>query len=364
MAVCLSPPFFLECADCALQLTLFPIHTSQAKLLYYDPADDFAFLEFDLADRGDGASPTKPLRLGTVANLTAGSPLTLIAEQGDVTTRRDGFLVEPRSSTNQEPREGGNNHAARRLLTTFERAAGLAGSPVLAGDGSVVALHSGEREGERKGVWWQRSEKRATRVCFAQPSPPPSLGMEGAYSQAVPIDKIKAALDALLAGRTPPRGDLGAALRLLPAGVARRSYRLPPDAVPKPTDGGTPQVISVASLLPGVDAAGGLQPGDIIVEVDGATVGDDVMAVDRAAGARAGATVPVVVYRNGSRVDLGKVPVRNLESLKVKKFGECGKRGEGGRVESERSKHTPTLTFLSHLTTTSSLRWRHLPRPV
>lgn len=149
--------------------------------------------------------------------------------------------------------------------------------------------------------------------------------MEGAYSQAVPIDKVKAALDALLAGRTPQRGDLGAGLRLLPAGVARRSYGLPADAVPKPADGGTPQVISVASLLPGVkaDGAGGLQPGDIITKVDGVAVGDDLAAFDRVAGARAGATVPVVVYRNGSRVDLAKVPVRDLEALKVKKFGKC-----------------------------------------
>ena len=216
-----------------------------------------------------------------------------------------------------------------------------------------------------------KGERRERRACGLLTNPPllPPSGMEGAYSQAVPIDKIKAALDALLAGRTPPRGDLGATLRLLPAGVARRSYRLPADAVPKPTDGGTPQVISVASLLPGVDGAGGLQPGDIIVKVDGTTVGDDVMAVDRAAGARVGATVPVVVYRNGSRVDLAKVPVRNLDALKVKKFGERegGGGGGGGEREGHKGEQTQTHThsrFLSLPTTTSSLRRWHLPRPV
>jgi S1-C subfamily serine protease len=146
--------------------------------------------------------------------------------------------------------------------------------------------------------------------------------MDGAYSKAVPADKIAAALASLKDGKPPPRGDLGAALRLVPAGVARRAYRLPADAVPKPTDGGTPSVIAVAALLPGAETAGGMQPGDVIASVDGVAVGDDLLAVDKAAGGKVGKSVPVVVYRNGTKVDLAKVPVRDLEALKVKKFGE------------------------------------------
>ena len=314
--IALSPP----------PLFFFLFH--QAKLLYYDPADDFAFLQFSVADRG--GAPTPALALAPTTNLTAGSPLTLVGEQGDVTTRRDGFLVEPRASTNPEPREnGGFDRAARRLLTTFERAAYLAGSPVLDGEGKVVGMHSGKKM-EKRGVGeGGKGEKKLIDRSIAPPTTiaslsflPPFSGMDGAYSKAVPADKILAALDALRAGRTPPRGDLGAALRLLPAGVARRSYRLPVDAVPKPTDGGTPQVIAVASLLPGVESAGGLQPGDVVFSVDGARVGDDLQAVDRAADAKAGKSVPVVVYRNGTKLDLAKVPVRDLEAMKVKKFGK------------------------------------------
>jgi hypothetical protein len=148
--------------------------------------------------------------------------------------------------------------------------------------------------------------------------------MDGAYSKAIPVDKISYALDAVTRGKAPARGDLGAALRLLPAGVARRSYRLPADAVPAPTDGGTPSVIAVSSLLPGVEAAGGLQPGDVIATVAGAKVGDDLLALDRAANAKVGKSVPVVVYRNGTRVELRAVPVRDLEALKVKRFARYG----------------------------------------
>lgn len=100
-----------------------------------------------------------------------GAPLTLVGQQSDVTTRRDGVLVEPRAGTNPEAREEGGvvDRAARRLLTTFERATYLAGSPVLDAEGHVVGMHSGEK-GEREAEGGRVVEDRGPTLCPPRPT--------------------------------------------------------------------------------------------------------------------------------------------------------------------------------------------------
>ena len=124
---------------------------------------------------------------------------------------------------------------------------------------------------------------------------------------------------------------------MLPAGVARRNYKLPQSALPSSpaADGGAPQVIQVVALQSAVadravssggkeqSPAGGLQPGDIISKADGKEVRDDLFLLDRVLDGFVNGSVPLQVWRNGTEKRL-KVPVRDLESGKLRRFARFG----------------------------------------
>ena len=330
----------------------------KAKALYYDPVQDFAFLQFSPAEAGgnggsgggDASSSSttttnrafKALRLGTGRNLTVGQPLVLIGEQSGVYTRRDGVVSEPRVVSKDVAGAGA------RVRTTFERVDAMAGAPVFDLSGAVVALHSGSAESYSK-------ELPIVYVTTALKSLLGGGGEGGGNakesgevgSSTTSIDKKKkdnkdkksssssSSSTAPLKSQ-PKRGDLGVELTLLPAGVARRNYKLPADALPPPAaDGGAPQVIQVVALQSAVadravssggkeqSPAGGLQPGDIISKADGKEVRDDLFSLDRVLDGFVNGSVPLQVWRNGTEKKL-RVPVRDLEAGKLRRFARFG----------------------------------------
>jgi S1-C subfamily serine protease len=140
----------------------------------------------------------------------------------------------------------------------------------------------------------------------------------------VPIDYVTAALDKLKKGKAY-RGDAGVVGMLVPLGEATRNFRLPADAAAaaaaaRPARvGGTPKVIVVKTINPRAPAAGIVKPGDVLFSADGVTLADDLFALDRIMDEHVNRTVPVVLYRNGERVE-ADMPTHDLEALKARRF--------------------------------------------
>lgn len=135
---------------------------------------------------------------------------------------------------------------------------------------------------------------------------------------------MTAALDKLKKGKAY-RGDAGVVGMLVPLGEATRNFRLPADAAAaaaaaRPARvGGTPKVIVVKTINPRAPAAGIVKPGDVLFSADGVTLADDLFALDRIMDEHVNRTVPVVLYRNGERVE-ADMPTHDLEALKARRF--------------------------------------------
>lgn len=333
----------------------------KAKALYYDPVQDFAFLQFSPElTKGDSSnsannSPSKrtfkALKLGTGRNLTVGQPLVLIGEQSGVYTRRDGVVSEPRvvssdSSSSSSSGGGGGGGAGAgagtAVRTTFERVDSMSGAPVFDLQGRVVAQHSSSADSYSKElpIDYVTTALKALLGKEEGGSSSSSSSSNDKNDNKKKKDDKKSSSSATTSTTTknqPKRGDLGVELTLLPAGVARRNYKLPADALPAtpPADGGASQVIQVVALQSAVadravssggkeqSPAGGLQPGDIISKADGKAVGDDLFLLDRVLDSFVNGTVPLQVWRNGTEKRL-RVPVRDLEAGKLRRFARFG----------------------------------------
>ena len=170
-----------------------------------------------------------------------------------------------------------------------------------------------------------------------------------------------------LAGGALHRGDIGAALTLIPVGAAEQYYGLsravatasvPTDANTVDGGGTAPKLIKVVGVDVASPAAGLLRAGDILLSVDGGPLlEDDMLAFERAltAALAADAATVVTLSRDGKIKDVA-VPVADLETMhtrrvmtwagctfqevpvavrrKYQQVGGEGKRGwgEGGRA--------------------------------
>jgi len=126
------------------------------------------------------------------------------------------------------------------------------------------------------------------------------------------------------------RGDVGAALTLVPVGAAEQYYGLPKavGTASTPTDadtvdgGGTaPKLIKVVGIDVASPAAGLLRAGDILLSVDGGPLlEDDMLAFERALTAAlvADAAAVVTLSRDGKIKDVA-VPVADLETMHTRR---------------------------------------------
>ena len=168
-----------------------------------------------------------------------------------------------------------------------------------------------------------KKKKKKTRDASGKVVAVNYAGDESA-AREVPIDYVTAALDKLKKGKAF-RGDAGVVGMLVPLGEATRNFRLPADAAAaaaaaRPARvGGTPKVIVVRTINPHAPAAGIVKPGDVLFSADGVTLADDLFALDRIMDDHVNRTVPVVLYRNGERVE-ADMPTHDLEALKARRF--------------------------------------------
>jgi S1-C subfamily serine protease len=252
---------------------------TEARVLYYDPVQDFGFYKID---PGDLAFPLQAVELGSWRELKVGEELLLIGNN-----EREEYSIKYGTVTNLNVNKG--DRYGSYLHTTFDRTGGASGSPVWNTRGQVIGIHAAGTE---------------------------------TSSFELPIDYLAEALRHLQARTTIVRGETGLDLTLISIGEAVRNYKLPPECAqeigPSRT-GGTPHVIQVEGVIPQTPAVEHLQPGDIVYRAEGQLLRDDLFLFDRILDSRVHQTVALEVYRNGV-ASVVNLPVFDAEPQKVRLF--------------------------------------------
>ena len=256
--------------------------------IYRDPIHDFGFFQFDptrvkhmdlveleldpealevgieIRVIGNDASEKISILDGTIARLDRDAPM--YAGYRDWNT----FYVQAASGTS----------------------GGSSGSPVVNREGKVVALNAG-------------SDRRS------------------AASFYLPLDRIVRALALIQEGEEVSRGGVGAIFLLKPYDQLGRLGLTPEEEEGArarfPGDTG---LLVVESVFPEGPADGLLQPGDILLRVNGEPVNGFVPLEDHVDGA-VGGTVLLAVQRGGDTLQL-ELPVQDLHALSPRDFLEFG----------------------------------------
>lgn len=248
--------------------------TAPARLLYYDPFNDFAFLKFSTETARSGLAEAS---FAPEGSLTEGSEVFMIGNNEGYE-----YSVKTGKVTSLAVHRGQRHTLA--IQTSFDRTGGSSGSPVFNARGRVAAIHS--QGGETS-------------------------------SFEVPAAYLKDALYMLKAGALPRRGDPGVKLAPVRLSDALRDLGLKTATWARVLAArpGTKRVLQVEKALP----PGPLAPGDIVVAVDGVIIGDDSYLFDKLMDGRAGGEADMDVARNGSTETL-RVPVAEANAAKVLRF--------------------------------------------
>ena len=252
--------------------------TAEARHWFYDAWHDFAFIKLE-------PSPSRP----PLKALTLGDSFKL-KEQEDV------LLVGNNDAQEYSVKFGktanlwlcrDRRHSAT-IQTTFDRAGGSSGSPVFNADGEVVAIH------------------------FA--------GTD-TTSFEMRIEYLKDALAQLLKTGRVRRGEIGLDLDTMLISDAQKHFRLPAQAAAalSALRSDIKRVAVIDTVAPRSPASGQFIPGDIVLKVDGAWIGDDIYLFDKLVDAKAGGKVAIELMRNGRPITV-KLPVRDAEAEKVRRF--------------------------------------------
>lgn len=252
--------------------------STEARLLHYDAWHDFAFLKIDSE------------KLGFALQEAPLDDFSALKEQDDVVMIGNNDVYEysvKYGKVSNLVLDKGARHSAT-IQTTFDRAGGSSGSPVFNAKGKVVAVH------------------------FAG-TDTTSFELRGDY--------LKDALRRLQEGAPVRRGEAGLQIKLLLVSDARKHFRLPEAATKKilALRKGLKYMMSVEGRLPGSAAAAKLLPGDLILTVDGAWLGDDLYGFDRMVDGKVGGEIGLDVARNGREFAV-RLPVADAEALKVRRF--------------------------------------------
>ncbi len=248
--------------------------TATARLLYYDPFDDFAFLKVSTAAFGPGLSQAVFAAQGLLAE---GSEVFLVgSNEGYEYSVKTGRVVN--LAVHKPPRH------TLEIQTSFDRTGGSSGSPVFDGKGRVVALHS--------------------------------LGSDTS-SFEIPAAYLQDALYMLRSGRQPKRGEPWFKAKPVRLQEALKELKLPPEAAGRILRArpGTKRLLMVEKALP----PSGLRTGDVIITAGGAPVGDDSYLLDKILDGAAGGEAELEVLRAGKLLTV-KTAVADAQALKVTRF--------------------------------------------
>jgi len=116
-------------------------------------------------------------------------------------------------------------------------------------------------------------------------------------------------------------GDIGVEIQLIRLSDACLHFSLPLEVATKIKSGreDLKYVSYIHKMVPRATASDYLKPGDIIIELDGEMIGDNLYLFDKLVDNKVGQTVDITVYRNGAKLSF-TIGVEDVEKTKVKKF--------------------------------------------
>lgn len=258
--------------------------------VYRDPVHDFGFYRYDpktLKYIQPRALQLKP------AGAQIGREIRVVGNDGgEQLSILSGTIARLRRAAPDYGRGKYNDFNTFYLQASSSTSGGSSGSPVIDINGDVVALNAGASN-------------------------------ETASSFFLPLDRVQRALTLLRTNQPVVRGTLGAifsytafdelrrlGLREASETAVRRRF---PDGI---------GMLVVSEVLPGTAAAGSLQVGDILVQVNGDYVSEFV-PLDAALDARVSQSVDLVVERGGQVMSLS-VAVQDLHKFNPDEYLQFG----------------------------------------
>lgn len=255
---------------------------AKAKLVYYDPWQDFAFLQVIPTDI---PAQTEALRLKGAA-VAENEEVFIIGNNGG----KEYSFLSGRIANRFESMGYFPNQSFR---ITLNNAPGSSGSPVLNMDGEVIGLiHSGN---------------------------------DASSAFALPMEYILDSLADILAQKTPSRQHTGALVEFASLDKVEKFLKFPRDvseAYIKKYPSAKRRILRVATILKGSPAEGVLFPGDIIMSVNGQSIGPNLYEMDRLINT---ATAPLnfELYRYGDKISV-TVKTYDLQPHKINRLVIAG----------------------------------------
>ncbi len=258
--------------------------------LYRDPIHDFAFLRYDpqaLQYAEPDSLRLRPDKVSTGMNIRV-----IGSDGGEQLSILPGTIARLDREVPSYGRYGYNDFNTFYLQAASGTSGGSSGSPVIDMEGDVVALNA-------------------------------AANTKTASSFFLPLPRIKHALKRLQENQSIERGGFQTIFVHQPFRELRR-LGLDADTEAAVRNGAQPSngMLTVGQVFPAGVADGQLEPGDILVSIDGKPV-NDFISLEDLLDASIGQTLPVELIRQGARVT-ESVSVADLNALAPDQLLELG----------------------------------------